>query len=308
MAAVLILRLALAVSPVVVRLVISENTSAGDRQLDFADHVWDWLWDPDANVEEASSGLSEFYGYSVLVSDHNEPFELILAQFHITRDSGAPAGTDDAIFTMHFLPLTADAPREISMPDDGTAIQVAMAAVWTALKTKYPATMKMQGMKLYRSGPDVLPPQPPIFTWTYGVAGTNGDQVIPPPQVALSVTNKTSDPGSWGRFYLPVGSWSAFSSGNGRFTQAVIDDVGNAFAFFQNSLVTAGLHPVVYSKAKPVRQTAAERRAGTLPGSLPAVGARALAIAQTQIDDIPDVIRRRRWNEPLIRDLNTTSP
>jgi hypothetical protein len=76
---------------------------------------------------------------------------------------------------------------------------------------------------------------------------------------------------------------------------------------FHGACVAASMHPVVYSAAKPVRQTAAEKRTGATPGSLPAVPARALAITNYQVDDVPDVIRTRRWNEPLIRDQNPVS-
>ncbi|HVJ22527.1 MAG TPA: hypothetical protein VM756_01175, partial [Burkholderiales bacterium] len=58
--------------------------------------------------------------------------------------------------------------------------------------------------------------------------------------------------------------------------------------------LTAGVPIVVYSPAKPERP---KKPSGTLPATV----ARALTVDTIQVDDIPDVIRSRRFNKTLLR-------
>jgi len=258
----------------------------------------------DSTWQEVKALLEANFPYTFTVADFEGTFELALAQVHWGRDSGAAAGTDDAVTTHHFLKLTAGAPAVAAIPADLTAVEDAFETFWTGVKDNYPDSITLKQVRWYKAGPDITPPQPPTRTHSFDLPGTITGGIQTPPQVALSVTEKTSDPNSWGRFYLPCGVWATVGDVNGRFLQAFLDDVGTGYSTFHTNCVTASMHPVVYSAAKPVRQTAADRRAGVTPGSLPAVDARALAITNYQIDDIPDVIRSRRWNEPLIRDQN----
>jgi hypothetical protein len=111
--------------------------------------------------------------------------------------------------------------------------------------------------------------------------------------VALSVTEKTSDPKSWGRFYLPAMASSA-ENANGRVDATLQGAVADGVDAFYEACIAASVHPVVYSTAKPARETAGG-------SELPARGARALPVKEIQVDDLWDVIRSRRYNEPLLR-------
>ena len=60
------------------------------------------------------------------------------------------------------------------------------------------------------------------------------------------------------------------------------------------ALKTAGLHPVVYRRELPEREK-------TNGATLPARDATAWDVEKIQIDDIFDVIRSRRFKQPLLR-------
>lgn len=105
-------------------------------------------------------------------------------------------------------------------------------------------------------------------------------------QVATSVTLKTGLAKHWGRFYLPNPYSSALNTGAGgyRWTSAYQTSVANATRTLFNGLIDAGFWPVV-----PVGQ------------SNKAPFHALLGVGTVQVDDIPDVIRRRRPRQAALR-------
>jgi hypothetical protein len=102
-------------------------------------------------------------------------------------------------------------------------------------------------------------------------------------QVAMSVTEKTAFPGHWGRFYLPLSGGSDFTSTR-RFDTATVDSVANAVGACYATLQTAEFFPVI-----PVTQV----------DKTPARGL--LQVTDVQVDDVPDVVRRRRLSQTTYR-------
>lgn len=70
--------------------------------------------------------------------------------------------------------------------------------------------------------------------------------------------------------------------------------IADATDVLYTTLKTAALEPVVYRAALPERET----RAGA---TLPARAATAWTVEKIQIDDVFDVIRRRRYKYPTLR-------
>jgi hypothetical protein len=101
-----------------------------------------------------------------------------------------------------------------------------------------------------------------------------------PPQVALSVTERTPVRKRWGRFYLPYID-STVISGAGTIGGSTCTAVADAVETCYAACFTAELVPVVWS---------------------PTVK-RAYGVTSIQVDNIFDVIRSRRYVTPTIREV-----
>ena len=241
-----------------------------------------------------SSDMTTYSGYDWQVETFAEPFEVRKLQVRWGRNSGAAGGTDDAVTTHHFIYVPSGTPSSTWTATQFGAVETAFGVWWAAVKINWQGTTILKQYRWYKDGPAIAPPQPPVRVVDLSVAGGAGASSAMPPQVAISVTEKTSDPKSWGRFYLPAPAINVMGTSNGRLTSAFQSALADALDTFYESCYTASTAPVVYSAAKPVRET----KAGT---ELAAIAARALPVKQLQIDDVCDVIRSRRWNEPLLR-------
>lgn len=144
----------------------------------------------------------------------------------------------------------------------------------------------------YRVGPNVEPPQPKVYDADKNVVGTVSSAPLPP-QVAVSVTEIAGSKRYWGRFYLP--GWTTASvSAYGRLSSTEAGLLADMVDTLYTSLDTADLHPVVYRQALPARTT----KAGT---ALPARAASAYNVTKVQVDDVLDVIRRRRYKHATVK-------
>ena len=120
---------------------------------------------------------------------------------------------------------------------------------------------------------------PPVRVTTVNHPGTG--TLTAAPQTALSITEVTTFPKNWGRFYLP-GLGSGAIGPDGRLLSTVQDQVaGNVLALY-DGLMGAEFFPVV-----PTTQV----------GKVPARGL--LTVGEIHIDDVIDVIRRRRLKHSL---------
>lgn len=124
---------------------------------------------------------------------------------------------------------------------------------------------------------------PPVRITTVNVAGTALNQRLPD-QVAMSITFKTHAPRHWGRVYLPGFAYNAIEATYGRWDSTYTTAAANAMAELMDDLQDNDFHLVV-----PVTQVN-----GALYKAL-------LTIQSVQVDDIPDIIRRRRVKQALTR-------
>jgi hypothetical protein len=130
------------------------------------------------------------------------------------------------------------------------------------------------------SGTAFEPMGDPILVVPKSIVGAGTATNVMPYQVACSVTEKTALRKNWGRFYLPNPS-VGIMDGYGRFTQASIAALATAIALRYVALHDAGYYVVV-----------------------PSITGRGLfTVTAIQIDDVPDVIRRRRPRQTLVREL-----
>jgi hypothetical protein len=195
----------------------------------------------------------------------------------------SPAGSteDVATFSMDFLNMTGGEPDDTWDAGDFGTVETALDAFDTAWKPYRAPHTSLTQYRWYRIGPAISPPNPPVRITSKSVVGTGTTSL--PPQVAMTVTERTAVRRSWGRIYLPSLTTGTIGSGTGRIDSTCITTVANAMDALQGTCATADLLPVVYSRAR----------------------GRAYTVESIQVDDLFDVQRPRRWDRPLIRTVKS---
>lgn len=131
---------------------------------------------------------------------------------------------------------------------------------------------------------------PPQRVTTVNIAGTDAAKPLPY-QMSMSITLKTPGPKHWGRIYLPGMGISNLSTANGRWDQSIAKGCADRTAELLDDL--AGSE---FQVAIPATQHEA--------AFSPALN----AVTAVQVDDIPDVIRRRRSRQPAARAAGVPTP
>lgn len=194
------------------------------------------------------------------------------------------AGTSDdfAICTFDLLNLTGGAPDSTWDAGDYAAAEAAFDTYWNAVKPLMSGTHKVKEYRWYtRSFAPVMsqthrfadsgPPQRITSKSIVGTAGVAAQAW----QVAMTVTERTPWARHWGRWYMP--GLAVTLSASGRISSTDTTTQATAAGILLNTLHDAQLPLVVAS-------TQADN---VLSGYL-------LGVTETQVDDIPDVQRRRR--------------
>lgn len=307
MAVVWILRLAIAVAPVVARVC---KTSGCDAQAAtnaiarLGDRLFNPDEDPDQLSAEASAALGAEGGFFV-VTDFTGTYELRKLQWRLSRAPTGGTTEDQDVMTFHFIKATGGVPGTYNDTTDLAAVETAVGAFWTSNKPLYPSFVHSDQYRWYKDGPafwhtntagtKVIPvvPNPAIRVTEVDVAGTAAGTSFNPPQTATSVTEITSSRKNWGRFYLPATN-SLLNNASGRMAPTDVDAFVATCVTMYNACRTASMVPVVFSIPKLARPTAGG-------GELPAQAAIAFEISAIQVDDLFDVIRRRRYSAPVYR-------
>jgi hypothetical protein len=145
---------------------------------------------------------------------------------------------------------------------------------WGAVKGYFPALLKFEAIKWYQEGAAIVPPNPVHRTTVVNVAGTGSNAALPP-QCSSTVTLQVPLRKNWGRFYLPQLDISVLQTAGtteGRYKNAFVDDMATAAHDMFDDLGGIGLIPAVYSRA----------------------GHSFMAVGAVEVDDVPDIQRRRR--------------
>lgn len=234
-------------------------------------------------------------GLGVWMAEWTTSYELRKLQVSYVRTPASGVAQDPAMTTHHFLNLTGGLPDASWITADYTTVESAFDTYWTALKTSYAPDVKLAEYLWRADGPAFRPfgtsLSPTLRAVSRSVVGT-GAAVGLPPQCAISVTETTASKylvenvegvgaqlrNRWGRYYLPA-PITSLVDGSGRIATGWLEPIAVATETFYETCVTAGLIPVVYS---------------------PTTG-HAWSVLEVHLDDIFDVIRSRRWTEPLSR-------
>lgn len=161
---------------------------------------------------------------------------------------------------------------------------------FNAVKVFFPTYVTVDQYRWYALDASGRTQGAPLRVTDKNIVGTGtGSTVDMPPQVAMTVTEKSTSRRRWGRFYLPVGKMTLTTSG--RFSATQIDIVADAAEILYNAINTdAG------EGARQLNVVTKVRLDGTYE-----------LVNQIQIDDLVDVQRRRRWDAAALRDVRTLS-
>lgn len=257
------------------------------------------LFDGGADDGELAEAMSEYSGYAWSVASYTGSFELRKLHVIWSQDDAATPSDDSRIATFHFAKIAGGVPVDTWDAGDFATLQSTLETWWTGIKDQFTNKVRLDRMKVYKAGPEIEPPQVPVYDADLNIPGTSALAQLPP-QVAVSVTEKAGSKRHWGRFYLPSPS-SACLGVYGRLEETIATDFINNTDTWYEALRAAAIRPVVYRPALPVRQTAQEKRDGVTPGSLPARDASAWDVTDLQVDDVLDVIRSRRFKNVSLR-------
>ncbi len=278
MAVVVAFRIAIVLTPAAVRVV---KWAEGPGVAQIPQALSDRLSDPSISDAQLEQEVSAATGRLSDVTTYSSPYSARRLHVRYQRKSGSALGDDVAMTTHDFLKLTAGAPNDTWVEGDFTAIEGLFDTFWAAIDNYYRPETVVDELRWYRIGPQDPPPQPPVRVVDKNLPGASSTSVYQlPPQCAISVTEKTSVRRSWGRFYLPSPSTMPLTLDTGRLDSSFQTAVADATDAWYTGAETAGIQPVVLSQ-------------GTTPA--------ARSIDDIQVDDVIDVIRSRRWKQPLLR-------
>lgn len=222
-----------------------------------------------------------------------------LYKLHLTfsRASSAAIAEDVAVCTFHLAKVTAEDYTSAWLPADFAAAEARFNTWWASVRGAVHTSCKLVDYRWYKSGPAFPKSGPPVRITLRNDAGVaTANQV--PPQVSVNVSEHTRLRKHWGRFYLPSFTADNFDT-YGRVTAGRVGALSSSTTTLYNGLRGDGTPVMVYSPAKPVRP----KKGG---GTLPAAPARAFSVEALVVDDIPDVIRSRRFDRPITKATTVT--
>lgn len=192
---------------------------------------------------------------------------------------------DDQVFTIDLVNYTNNAIDNTWTPADYTVCDTNIGVFCATLVSVIPTWLTLTQIRAYRmTFNPYTNPKPfaasgaPEYMSTKNVPGTGGGLVAP--QATTTVTELTPVRKHWGRFYLPTMASSVYAAG-GRLATAQVDAIAAAANKMYGDLAANQFYPVV-----PVVQVD-KQPVRALQG-----------VTQVRVDDVGDVVRRRRYRSP----------
>lgn len=200
-----------------------------------------------------------------------------LVQCVFNRDD-LSADEDVAVITMHIRQTVQNSPDILPITTQGRdAFANRVYAWWQIVHAHVTDKIEFHEMRFYdvpdTPGADMGDPVQINGVQNKGTSTSNAL----PPQCAISVTFKTDQRKTWGRFYIPGFTESALDA-TGRLQATICQEIADATHGLTDRSVTAGALTVFSRKGWTHHD----------PQTI-------------QVDDIVDVIRSRRFSMPKIR-------
>lgn len=226
-------------------------------------------------VRRSTTGI-DHGGLSVFSSSQEvTPLHLLKVTLVFTRPVDSPGSTRDAEMTSFYVAKTNPFASDTFDSGDLDHVRSAVSTMWSGLGHLFSADLQLLEVRYFMAGPAFDHASPLLRLDHFGAAsGSSGHSL--PPQVASTLTFITASRKHWGRMYWPApgaDQMAANGPSAGRFLLTFIQEMTAAFATLGGTLASNGLVPVVYSRT----------------------GGAALTITALEMDDVPDVQRRRRF-------------
>jgi len=232
--------------------------------------------------------------------------------WRFTRATPASTVEDVAMFGFDVVNLTSGNIDSSWTTGDYAAVDAAVTELWASLsplvsnshtltEVQYHARTFSADLPIGEHVPQFQPGTnkevarfersgPPLHLLTKNEPGVNSGGVLPY-QNALSVTFRTAARKHWGRCYIPGLSIADLASATGRFSPTTTVAVANAFAEFASDLAANDFYIMVPSTQNDSKYATSLQ-----------------SVQQIQVDDVPDVIRRRRPKQASIRSIGVPTP
>lgn len=189
------------------------------------------------------------------------------------------AGSDPMFIHFDFLNMTSGSPDDTWITTDFTALETLLATFITTVSAYWSDKWRYTQVAWHRVGTGIGKPNPAERTLilTTPIAGSIATPVAIP-QAACSITFRTGVRASWGRTYLPYAGTAGVSA---KLVSTTVDAICTAAHTLAAGAAAQDFYLVVTSLAK----------------------ASTLNVEKVEVDDIFDVIRRRRWKQSTYRKL-----
>lgn len=246
-------------------------------------------------IKQGGEILPPAVAYLLLQLDEDEEADpLRWVRVHVLYSRYTPSGTQEdlAQFKLDLVNITGGALDTSWTAGDFSAVDSALDTFTTAIRPYQANTHTLHSYRYYGMGfndadpgpSDLNPKQQRPFAdtggpvYVIGKSGTGTATATHPYQVAATITLKTGWPKHWGRIYIP-GAALPLDPG-ARWGGSQMQTVANAMFDLNDDLAAAGFLLTV-----PVAQVNKQRYHALL------------GVNSIVMDDIPDVVRRRRPRE-----------
>lgn len=205
------------------------------------------------------------------------------AQLVFTRTVPAGIRDDVMVCNLHIGKIAGSLTSYFNLSGDIAAALAPLTTWFNSSKIYINDQVTFREVRWYAVRDDQARTGPPVAVSSVGVAGTATTSRAPD-QLALSHTLITAARRHWGRIYLPGVTRSVWDTTTGRGVASVIDPLSGFLRTAINSLDTAGFRLGVWS---PTARSF-------------------LDTWKLQVDDVPDVQRRRRPKQANYRKIYTS--
>jgi hypothetical protein len=235
--------------------------------------------------------IAEFLWDHISQTEDREGDTWRRVQFQFTRTTPTGTSEDRAMFKLDIVNYTGGQIDDTWNPADFAACETVLTAFWNNLKPWIANNFTLTEYRWYRmSFREVMTTThrfaetgPPVRIMPVGTLGSSTATPLPY-QNALSVTLKTPDRKHWGRFYIPGITTGILAAEDGRVEPTLPDNFADMTAQMINDLWESEYQIVV-----PITQ------------HNKVLGGQLSTVKSVQVDDIVDVIRRRRPRQAKVK-------
>lgn len=194
-------------------------------------------------------------------------------RFQLVFERSTPALTREDVMVSHIDWVSAVGGTAVKLSSaERASLITAINSWWTTARAFTAPAFTFREIRVYDFDPIDAKPGPPAQVSAVGTAGTSASGRLPD-QIAVTSTYKTSSRKHWGRSYMPTLNQGIIDTTYGRLTNGHCTAVANAMRTLLQTTGSSGqCSPVVASITHPAVS----------------------GITELQVDNVPDVQRRRR--------------